>query len=67
MSDSKQLQKLVNKPNFNSRTIYDETLALVILNKTCVVLNKPIYVGVTILELAKLHMFEFHYGEMLPL
>lgn len=37
-----------------------------ILNKTCVVLDKPIYVGVTVLELAKLHMYEFHYGEMLP-
>ena len=30
-------------------------------------LNKPYYIGVALLELAKLHMYDFHYNEMKPL
>ena len=31
------------------------------------VLNRSYYIGVAILELAKLHMYDFHYNEMKPL
>ena len=27
-------------------------------------LNKPIYIGVSILELSKLHMYQYYYGVM---
>lgn len=33
--------------------------------KSRVVLDKPIYTGFTVLELSKLHMYNFHYGVMM--
>jgi len=36
------------------------------MNKLCILWRKPTYVGFTILELSKLHMYKFHYEHMLP-
>ena len=32
------------------------------MKKTRVVMNKPIFAGMTILDLSKVLMFDFHYG-----
>ena len=34
-------------------------------NKICLTLNKPIYVGFTVLELSKWEMYNFHYNVMI--
>jgi hypothetical protein len=36
------------------------------MRKTCVKLNKPIYLGQAILDLSKTLMYEFHYEYMKP-
>lgn len=58
--------KLIAKPNFHSITIFSENLAAMQLKKDCVVLDKPIYIGFTVLELSKSHMYDFHYKVMKP-
>jgi hypothetical protein len=55
------LQKLINKNTFLDRTIFSENVAAVHLAKTCIVLNKPIYVGQVILDVSKIVMYEFFY------
>ena len=61
-----QAAKLINKPNYKSRTIFSETLAACHMGKTEVVLNKPIYVGMSILDISKNLMYEFHYDYIKP-
>ncbi len=41
--------------------IFSEKLAAIELRKIKAVIDKPFYVGFTVLELSKLHMYRFHY------
>ena len=52
--------KCVNKPNFISQNIFDKNFVAIHCVKTVLTLNKPIYVGFSILELSKLLMYQFH-------
>lgn len=58
----KTLFKLSANPEFKSFTIFNEDLASVELIKQKLVLNRPIYVGFSILELSKVFMYDFHYN-----
>ena len=51
--------RCVSKPNFVSQKIFDKNFVHQI--KSIPKLNKPIYVGFSILELSKLFMYKFHY------
>ena len=44
-----------------------EDLVLMETAVTNLVLNKPVYVGFSVLDLSKLLMYQFHYQKMLPL
>ncbi|XP_073979962.1 uncharacterized protein [Rhodnius prolixus] len=46
-------------------TIYSETLTAVHLDFEQITMNKPIYVGMAILDLSKVRMYDFHYATML--
>ncbi|KYN18368.1 hypothetical protein ALC57_09309 [Trachymyrmex cornetzi] len=54
-------EAMIAKPNFHSRSIFSENLIAVELRKLEVKMDKPIYVGMCILEIAKLRLYEFHY------
>ena len=54
-------QKCVNNPTFKHRHIINENLVGVEKLKHTVLLNKPIYAGMCILDLSKLHMYSFYY------
>jgi len=43
-------EAMIAKPNFHSRTIFAKNLIVVELNKLEVKFNKPIYIGMYILE-----------------
>ncbi len=54
--------RLIASPQFHSHQILDENSVIIELRKTQVCLSKPIYIGATVLDLAKYLMYDFHYN-----
>ena len=61
-----QFKKLAAKPNYNGRKIFNENLVSVHMKKTSLTMNKPVYLGMSILDLSKIIMFDFHYKYIKP-
>ena len=61
-----QFKNLVAKPNYESRKIFNENLVSVHMKKTSLTMNKPVYLGMSILDLSKTLMFDFHYKYIKP-
>lgn len=57
-----KLEKLTAKPTFKSFTIFTENLVSIENYRATITLDKPIYIGFTVLELSKILMYRFHYG-----
>ena len=62
-----RLRKLIAKPSYHDRKIFDNDLVAIHMQKPKLVLNKPIYVGMSILDLSKHLMYDFYYNQMKPL
>ena len=58
INNAKDYVKCVSKPNFVSQKIFRKTFVATHKIKPVLVLNKPIYVGFSILELSKLLMYD---------
>ena len=55
------VERKIASPLYDGHMIHNKDLAAIKLKKKEVVLNKPIYAGMAILDLSKLHMYRFHY------
>ena len=66
VNERKKAEKLVAKPSFKHWTIFDENLIAVHMKRTKLKFNKPVYCGMSILDLSKTLMYEFHYKYILP-
>ena len=64
-TDNKR-SNLVSEPNYHTINYISEDLSIIDMNKTKVKMNKPIYLGPSILEISKILMYEFSYGYMKP-
>ena len=62
ITDATKLNDCVKKPGFISSKIFNENLVAVHNIKQKLYMNQPIYVGFSILDLSKYHMYNFHYG-----
>ena len=60
----KRRNKLVAEPNYHTMNYISEDLSIIEMNKTKLKMNKPIYLGLSILEISKLLMYEFWYDYM---
>ena len=64
-STEQRMAKLIRRADFLDRKIFDQKLAVVELHKKTVKFDRPGIVGFSILDLSKVHMYQFHYEEML--
>ena len=62
VTNEKKLNKLTSKPTFISSKIFNENLMAVHKLKENLTLNRPAYVGMCILDLSKILMYDFHYN-----
>ena len=58
-------EALIFKPNFYSWSIFSENLVAVELRKKVILFNKPIYVGLSVLDISRTLMYGFHNDNML--
>ena len=66
VTTDKKRSKLVSEPNYHTINLVLEDLSTVEMKKTKVKMNKPIYLGLSILEISKILMYEFWYDYMKP-
>ena len=58
--------QLVPEPNYHTTKWFSEIVLAIEMKKTKVKMNKPIYLGFSMLEISKILMYEFWYDYMKP-
>ena len=58
--------KLVSGPNYHTTKQFSENLLAIEMKKTKVKMNKPIYLGMSILDISKTLMYDFWYDYLKP-
>ena len=61
VNNKKIYLKWICKPSYMSHKIFDNDLVAIRKKKVTLTLNKPAYIAMSILELSKILMYEFHY------
>ena len=59
VTTDKRRNQLVSEPNYHTTKWFSEKLLVIEMKKTKVNMNKPIYLGLSILEISKTLMYEF--------
>ena len=59
VTTDKKRSKLVSEPNYHTINLISEDLSIIEMKKTNVKMNKLIYLGLSILEISKILMYEF--------
>ena len=61
VNNAKDYKKYVSKPSFVSQKIFSKKFVASHETKPVLTLDKPIYVGFSILDLSKLFIYGFYY------
>ena len=59
-----KLMRLIASPAFAQANIFDDDLAAIKVHKSNLVLNRPVYVGMSILDLSRHLMYDFYYNQL---
>ena len=65
LHDEEKIMKSISKPTFKNITRYKDYSQIEYIKKR-IVYDSPVYVGVNILELSKLHMYDVFYNILQP-
>ena len=58
--------KLVSEPNYHTTKHFSKNLLAIEMKKTKVKMSKPVYLGMSILDISKMLMYEFWYDYVKP-
>jgi len=66
VTNARRAKRFIARPTYQSFHIINDDVTIVKLIKSNVYLNKPLYVGMCILDISKLKMYSFHYEHIVP-
>ena len=66
VTTGKRRKYLTSESNFPTTIFFSENLLAIEMRKTQILMNKPIYLGLSILELNTIAMYEFCYNHVKP-
>ena len=66
VTTDKKRNKLVSEPNYHTMNYISEDLSIIKMNKTKVKMSNPIHLGLSILDISKILMYEFWYDYVKP-
>ena len=66
VTTEKRRNQLASKPNYHTPKYFSVNLMAIELKKTKVKMNRPIYIGMSVLDIRKALMYEFLYGYIKP-
>ena len=62
----KRKKRVVSEPNYHSCNKFSDHLIAIEMKKTIVKMNKPLYLGTSILDISKTLMYKFWYDYFKP-
>ena len=66
VTTDKRRNQLASEPNYHTAKYFSENLLAIGMKKTKVKINKPVYLGMSILDISKTLMYEFWYDYIKP-
>ena len=66
VTTDKRRNQLASEPNYHTTKYFSENLLAIEMKKTKVKMNKPVYLGMSILDISKTLMYEFWYDYIKP-
>ena len=63
-NETDKIRKLIASPLYSRHVLFSNDLAGVDMRKTKLLLNKPVYTGMTILDNSKILMYDFFYNHL---
>ena len=66
VTTDKRRNQLVSEPVYHTTKYFSEDLLIIEMKKIKVKMNKPIHLGMSILDISKTLMYEFWYGYIKP-
>ena len=59
-----KLRRIIASPAFARANIFDDDLAAIQIHKSRLALNRPVFMGMSILDLSKHLMYDFYYNQL---
>ena len=67
ISTERRRNYLVSEPNYHTTKVFTKNLlAIEMKKKTDILMNEPVYLGLSIIELSKILMYKFCYDDLKP-